>query len=98
MAGDLSEELLPSSKRLSILKRDGAAAALGALAVFVMGGLVFGFNALKPVMYDERVYQDVCDGNFDDDGDERCTNQTLKLNLMYTVGLHSSITLSLIPT
>lgn len=85
MAGDLAEPFLPSSNRLAPHKRNIAAAALGALAVFVMGGLVFGFNALKPVMYDEHVYLDVCDGDFDDDGGERCTSQTLKLNLMYTV-------------
>jgi len=38
-------------------------------------------------MYDEQVFRDVCDGEYDDNGGEQCSKQTLKLNLMYTVAI-----------
>ena len=41
----------------------------------------------KPIMYDEQVFRDVCDGEYDDNGGEQCSKQTLKLNLMYTVAI-----------
>ena len=56
------------------------------------GGPIFGFAALKPVLIKEHVYEYLCDihtlGSGNGDGDNiiaKCTNQDLKLNMMFTV-------------
>ena len=100
MQGSLDASNHKSKSTAPAPPRPLVATLLGGLAVFMMGGLVFGFNALKPIMYDEKVFQDACDGKYDDDGrgddDDgsgggggvgQCSKQTLQLNLMYTVGI-----------
>ncbi|EGW32171.1 uncharacterized protein SPAPADRAFT_66821 [Spathaspora passalidarum NRRL Y-27907] len=55
------------------------------------GGPIFGFAALKPVLINERVYEYLCDEttHLVIEGKEvvsKCTDQDLKLNMMFTVG------------
>lgn len=46
-------------------------------------GPIFGFAALKPILIDQGVYQDMCDKN---DNAVPCSAQDLKLNTMFTIG------------
>lgn len=43
-------------------------------------GPIFGFAALKPILIEEKVYHEFCDG------DKLCLAQDLKLNKMFTIG------------
>lgn len=43
-------------------------------------GPIFGFAALKPVLIDQGIYNNLCVG------EDLCTEQDLKLNMMFTVG------------
>ncbi|OBA13956.1 uncharacterized protein OGAPODRAFT_103645 [Ogataea polymorpha] len=53
-------------------------------------GPIFGFAALKPVLVDQKVYEDVCNLSSQDYLAEgfipNCTEQDLKLNMMFTTG------------
>ena len=48
-------------------------------------GIVFGFAALKPVLVEEGVYSEVCGDKRDDSKTGKCSEQELKLNLMFTI-------------
>lgn len=52
---------------------------------FLSAGLIFGFAALKPVLVDQHVYEELCykDGLA---ANIPCTEQDLKLNRMFTIG------------
>ncbi|RCK65089.1 Protein FMP42 [Candida viswanathii] len=63
-----------------------------ACAIFwclLSGGPIFGFAALKPVLIKEHVYEYLCDIHAFSDSDDnivaKCTDQDLKLNMMFTV-------------
>lgn len=60
------------------------------------GGSIFGFAALKPILIKEHVYEYLCDvhtpiftsfnsNNDNNDIIAKCTEQDLKLNMMFTV-------------
>eukprot|EP00160_Parvularia_atlantis_P002554 Unigene12121_Nuclearia_a/m.36853 Unigene12121_Nuclearia_a/g.36853 ORF Unigene12121_Nuclearia_a/g.36853 Unigene12121_Nuclearia_a/m.36853 type:complete len:416 (-) Unigene12121_Nuclearia_a:347-1594(-) len=65
-------------------------ARLAVLAVFLLGttGVIYGYPALKPVMVDEGVYGRLCANMSASDANAQtpCTAQSLRLDLMFTVG------------
>lgn len=46
-------------------------------------GPIFGFAALKPILIDQQIYRDIC---LPDDEMVPCSEQDMKLNMMFTVG------------
>ena len=66
----------------------------GGLAVFVLGGLVFGFNSLKPIMFERGVFSDKCQDTADADVqaaarnlESACADQTEWIDLMYDASI-----------
>lgn len=49
-------------------------------------GPIFGFAALKPILIDQGIYSEVCKSHDASVFNVQCTEQDLKLNMMFTVG------------
>ena len=78
------EETKPNAWREAII------VGLSGLAVFMAGGVVFGFSSLYPVLYSEGVYEDVC-GNDDCKRTESCcAAQRLWLTLVASCSLFAA--------
>ena len=66
---------------------------LGASTVFLMGGLIFGFNSLKPIMYEAGVFESACtefNATASENGVDhgaQCPAQTTYIDLIYDLAI-----------
>eukprot|EP01104_Vermistella_antarctica_P002098 TRINITY_DN1225_c0_g3_i1.p1 TRINITY_DN1225_c0_g3~~TRINITY_DN1225_c0_g3_i1.p1 ORF type:complete len:457 (+),score=124.08 TRINITY_DN1225_c0_g3_i1:133-1503(+) len=70
---------------MASLLRQILGVSLGAAITFWAGGIIYGYNALLPILIREGVYSSLCETPYDDT--TGCADQLLRLNLLYTIGV-----------
>ena len=81
-----------ADRDLNDVKNERTRKVLGAILVFLTGGVIFGFNALKPLLFRQEIFANMC-GNSDDynevqhDGDPQCRKQLLFINGICVVAI-----------
>lgn len=63
---------------------------LAIIYCLLAAGVVFGYAAIKPVLIDEGVYDNLCTKQEVEDGTRPCFKQEIRLNLMFTVAAVST--------
>ncbi|KAL1515167.1 hypothetical protein AB1Y20_004235 [Prymnesium parvum] len=93
-ARPLPPDLPPIWLSVPVAPRGWTAVSLSSIAIFMMGGVVFGLSALYPFLYEQRMWAAVCD---DGGGAARCRGplkccdgQLVQLSLLASVAFFIS--------